>query len=553
MRAEPVPRIVSYKFAHESLQELSTDKEYVNWPVIYILENCKQAYIGETTSAIQRIRSHLGNKERDIFTKLYLIKDEKFNKSATLDLESSLIEYISGDGTYELQNNNRGLRNHNYYDRQYYEDLFREIWDELRSLHIVRHSIRDIQNSELFKYSPYKALTDDQAEIVEQLEELITTRSESVSIIKGEPGSGKTILAIYLVKYLLSEAATAGLRVGIVLPQTSLRESVRQIFRKVAGLTTRMVLGPNDVVHAQQQFDVLIIDEAHRLTKRRNLANYSTFDTASKKLGLDPAQSDQLDWILQKSTHTILLYDGNQSVKPSDVDAARFASLEQHANRFVLQSQMRVLAGDRYTGYIHAILRQSDPAPLRFTGYDLRLYTRLEPMVADTQKLNEQHGLCRLVAGFAWEWKSKDDPELYDIEIENCRLQWNATTKNWINSPNAHKEVGCIHTVQGYDLNYTAVIIGPEITLQAGQLRFHPDRYKDKYGKHKSLTPSQMVEFIINIYKTLMTRGIHGTFVYACDPALSQYLARYIPVYHEELVDQAPDQAAEAAPGYGKE
>ncbi|GAB6088765.1 DNA/RNA helicase domain-containing protein [Spirochaeta dissipatitropha] len=541
-------RVFSYDFAPATLQALKADKRYRNWPIIYILENRKHAYIGETNSAIRRIATHLKDERRKGFDKLYLIKDEKFNKSATLDLESTLIEYISGDGTYTLQNSNRGLRNHNYFDREYYEDLFREIWDELKAHNVVRHSIRDIKNSDLFKYSPYKALTDDQTEIVEKLEEIIQNHTESRSIVRGEPGSGKTILAIYLVKYLLSDESTAGLKIGIVLPQTSLRETIRQIFRNVDGLKSKMVLGPNDVVNDTQQFDVLIVDEAHRLTQRRNLANYSTFDKAAGKLGLDSEVSDQLDWILQKSAHTILLYDGNQSVKPSDVAPSRFKELEKQANKFVLESQMRVLAGDRYTGYIDAVLRQKAPEICRFQGYDLRLYTRLDRMVADIQELNEQHGLCRLVAGFAWEWKSRENPDIYDIKIENCRLKWNATTKNWINSPNAHKEVGCIHTVQGYDMNYTAVIIGPEITLERGQLRFHPERYKDRYGKHSSLTPTEMVDYILNIYKTLMTRGIRGTFVYACDPDLSAYLSRYIPVYTPDIIDQA----AESTPDYGK-
>ncbi|TVQ26255.1 MAG: DUF2075 domain-containing protein [Spirochaetaceae bacterium] len=540
-------RVFSYNFAPATLQALKADKRNRNWPIIYILENRTHAYIGETNSAIRRIATHLKDEKRKRFDKLYLIKDEKFNKSATLDLESTLIEYISGDGTYTLQNSNRGLRNHNYFDREYYEALFREIWDELRANNIVRQSIRDIKNSDLFKYSPYKALTDDQTEIVEKLEAIIQTRAESRSIVRGEPGSGKTILAIYLVKYLLSDASTADLKIGIVLPQTSLRETVRQIFQNVDGLKRSMVLGPNDVVHDTQQFDVLIVDEAHRLTQRRNLANYSTFDKAAVKLGLDPNASDQLDWILQKSAHTILLYDGNQSVKPSDVAPSRFKTLEKHANSFVLESQMRVLAGDRYTGYIDAILRRQSPEICRFDGYDLRLYSRLENMITDIQHLNEQHGLCRLVAGFAWEWKSRKNPEVFDIEIENCRLRWNATTKNWINSPNAHKEVGCIHTVQGYDMNYTAVIIGPEITLEGGNLMYHPERYKDRYGKHSSLTPNEMVEYILNIYKTLMTRGIRGTFVYACDPALYAYLAEYIPAYEPAMIEEV----AESPPEYG--
>ena len=502
--------------------------------------------MGETTSAIRRIGTHLNDEHRKLFSRLYLIKDDTFNKSATLDLESSLIEYISGDGTYTLQNNNRGLRNHNYYDRERYWHLFEEIWDELRSHRIVTNSIRDIRNSDRFKYSPYKVLTDDQAEIVEELEHVLREEDESVSIVEGEPGSGKTILAIYLVKYLLSGERTANMRVAIVLPQTSLRETVRQIFRNVAGLKMSMVLGPTDVANTEEHFDVIIVDEAHRLNRRRNLSSYATFDTASRRLGLNPVTCDQLDWILQKARHRILLYDGNQSVRPSDVDPSRFVALADQARTFVLRSQVRVLAGDRYISYIDDVLRQRAPEPHAFPGYEFRLYARLDTMVSDIQRLDAMHGLCRLVAGYAWDWKSRGNSKLFDIEIGNCRLRWNATTKNWINSASASKEVGCIHTVQGYDLNYVGVIIGPEISLQGGRLRYHPDRYRDRYGKHASLTPTEMVEYILNIYKTLMTRGIRGTFVYSCDPGLSAYLSAYIPAH-----DTAMEAAAEPGPDFG--
>lgn len=335
------------------------------------------------------------------------------------------------------------------------------------------------------------------------------------------------------------------MRVAIVLPQTSLRETVRQIFRNVAGLKMSMVLGPTDVANAKEDFDVIIVDESHRLNKRRNLSSYATFDSASRRLGLDPASSDQLDWILRKARHRILLYDGNQSVRPSDVDSSRFVALADQARKFVLRSQVRVLAGDRYISYIDDVLRQRTPQPHAFPGYEFRLYTHLEPMVADIRQLDAVHGLCRVVAGYAWDWTSRSNPERYDIEIGTCRLRWNATTRNWINSPNASREVGCIHTVQGYDLNYVGVIIGPEISFHDDTLRYHPDRYRDRYGKHASLTPTEMVEYILNIYKTLMTRGIRGTFVYACDPGLSAYLSAYIPVHEPEM-----EEAAEPEPYY---
>jgi hypothetical protein len=381
--------------------------------------------------------------------------------------------------------------------------------------------------------------------VVEKLEAVISADDESVNIVAGEPGSGKTILAVFLIKYLVSGKYKADKRVAIVLPQTSLRETVRQIFRNVDGLKPAMVLGPTDVANTPEQFDVIVVDEAHRLNKRQNLSSYATFDNASRKLGLDPTNSDQLDWVLRKSRHTVLLYDGNQSVRPSDVDSSRFDELARSANTFALKSQIRVLAGDRYTRYIEDILRQRASHRQTFWNYEFRLYTRCRKMVGEIQRLEREYGLCRVVAGYAWDWNSRKEPELYDIEIEDCKLRWNATTKNWINSANAAAEVGCIHTVQGYDLNYVGVIVGPEITYEAGSIQFHPDRYRDRYGKHHSLTPGQMIEYVVNIYKTLMTRGIRGTFIYACDPGLSDYLARYIPTHDHEMADEAAEPSAE--------
>ena len=312
-------RITQYSFSHDSVAVLQRRAMAKNWPVVYILENKKEAYIGETTSAIRRMKDHLDNKKRDAFKKIFLIEDEKFNKSATLDIESMLIEYISADGAYLLQNSNKGLRNHNYYEKQLYREIFDEIWTDLRKYGIAKNSVADIRNSDLFKYSPYKSLTEDQHAIVGQLCKIITT-TNSINLVQGEPGSGKTILAVYLCKFLMAEEETKHLKIGLVLPQTSLRGTIKKVFKNIKGLKTHMVMGPNDVVNDEKMFDVLIVDEAHRLTKRRNLSSYEFFDKPSIKLGLNPQICTQLDWMEKKARHLILLYDEKQSVNPSDVD-----------------------------------------------------------------------------------------------------------------------------------------------------------------------------------------------------------------------------------------
>jgi hypothetical protein len=119
-----------------------------------------------------------------------------------------------------------------------------------------------------------------------------------------------------------------------------------------------------------------------------------------------------------------------------------------------------------------------------------------------------------------------------DIEIEGIHFQWNLASRDWINSPTAINEIGCIHTTMGYDLNYGAVIFGPEISYNPDKqcIEIDPDQYHDKYGK-QGVDSEKLKDYIVNIYKNMMYRGIRGTFVYACNPALRDYLMQHIPAF----------------------
>ena len=151
-------------------------------------------------------------------------------------------------------------------------------------------------------------------------------------------------------------------------------------------------------------------------------------------------------------------------------------------------------------------------------------------------------GLCRLVAGYAWKWKTQNKAldqirieQLYDIEIESSRFIWNSVNEDWVNSENAVNEVGCIHTVQGYDLNYAGVIIGPELAYdeQTQSIVVHAEHYFDRFGKASIHDEKILKQYILNIYKVLLTRAIKGTFVYVCDPALRNYFRHWIDIAEE--------------------
>lgn len=514
-----------FPFNEKGLDLLKYDDFGHNWPVVYLLENTKELYVGETVDAVQRTKNHLQNLKRRYLERLYLVCDDEFHKSAALDIESSLIQYFAADGKYTLQNGNKGLQNHEYYDRPRYKAKFELLWEELIAEGIAQHTLSDLRNSDLFKYSPYKALTAEQLNIAEEIAKKISTQGTWRSIVQGAPGTGKTILAVYLMKYLVEELKEQSVTIGLVVPMTSLRKTLKNVFKHVSGLKPSMVLGPSEVV--SKHFDILIVDEAHRLRQRKNITNYATFDKNNRALDLDKSGTE-LDWVLRASKHAIFMYDPNQSVRPSDISAKHFKRL--NAYQFRLTEQMRVEGGEEYVEYINALFENQTRPTFRFNpNYDFQIFDSMKPFIEAIQKRDKEFGLSRLVAGYAWEWISKHTPHEFDIKIDGTNLRWNSTVQDWVNSDNAINEVGCIHTVQGYDLNYVGVIIGPELAYDRENKKFviHKEKYKDRNGHAGVTDPKELEYYILNIYKTLLTRGIKGVYIYIVDPELRKYFQTF--------------------------
>ena len=360
-----------YPFKKESLNKIEQNLWVKNqWPLVYFIQNekIKVAYVGESTNAASRIKNHLSNPERCKLDKISIIGSDKFNKSATLDIESNLIQYITAEGTYTLQNSNNGLINHNYYQQDLYKNLFKEVWNKLIEKKIVTKSLTEIENSELFKYSPYKALNEDQYDSVLEILDCLTTKKYNRIFISGSAGTGKTILATYLIKLLntniedlqsedynedelreikyIKEFRTKypNAKIGLVVAMTSLRESLENVFKKIPGLKSSMVINPSDTFKSGDKYDLLIVDEAHRLRKYKNISWMGAFKKNNQKLGLDDSGTE-LDWIIANSKNQLFFYDSAQSVKPSDVDSSKFNELLNDKNSFHLElkSQMRVM------------------------------------------------------------------------------------------------------------------------------------------------------------------------------------------------------------------
>lgn len=568
MIANPEFAIQKYEFT-PALSVNDVENHYAKdlWPVVYILSDgdVKEAYVGETTDFFSRMSTHLRTNSKKKLTSVHLISSERFNKSATLDIESNLIKYMSADGQYQLLNGNLGLANHNYYQKlSLYWGIFESIWDALRSEGVTKHSLEFIDNSDLFKYSPYKTLTKDQRDgLLTIIKSLVDDRYSTV-MIEGGAGTGKTILAIFLFKILSSQDEDLRYqefeedqvqflhwieklrdkfpnpKIALVVPMSSFRNTIKKVFRNVKGLKSSMVIGPAEVV--KEKYDILVVDESHRLRQRKNLgAYYGAFDKACELLGLDKYTCSEVDFVQLQSKKALFFYDSAQSIKPSDAPQVVFENLKLQPSTVVnrLKSQFRVKAGNSYVDFVHDLLNANleDEKVIEFNNYEFYLFDSINDLVSEIQKRDTENGLSRLIAGYSWEWISKKQPDLYDIKIGGTQLRWNSTANDWINSSNAVEEVGCIHTTQGYDLNYAGIIFGEEITYneETQEIEIIPENYFDKNGKQSIKDPDVLKQYISNIYKTIMLRGIRGTYVYACNPKLRSYLARYIPSHKKSI------------------
>lgn len=565
-----------------------------NWPVVYALNNESDVYVGETGNALLRMLQHRKDPKKQHLTVARVLLDESFHRSACYDLEALLIQWFYADGTYNVLNANDGHRNEAYPGRDVFQERFREVFAEFRKRGMFTQTLEQIENSEFFKLSPFKSLVADQErailDVLDTLFDDIESDRGASMVIAGHPGTGKTIVGISLVKTLKDIELSRGigdseqaspisdyfargypellkyladgdasspraLRIGFVVPQQSLRESIGRVFDRTPGLSKSMVLTAFDVGQSAEKFDVLVVDEAHRLNQRANqpsgVLNAKFAEINRRLFKSDSTDRTQLDWIREQSKFSILLLDPEQSVRPADLPPEVVGEVVGEAKAshhfFPLATQMRVAAGSDYVGFIRNVLAGRETATPDLGDYEFGLFDDIRAMEAAIRKRDRKHGLSRLAAGYAWEWKS--DPKKkalsgvplakrpYDIEIDGRRWRWNSAPKDWISSPNALEEFGSIHTLQGYDLNYAGIVIGPDLYFDTDQQRIRFDRasYFDKKGVENNpkrgifYTDDDIERYVKNVYAVLLTRGIRGTFVYVCDDALREHLRQIIP------------------------
>jgi len=547
--------VVNYKYDDNCVRDIENWAFGKNWPAVYIAYNENKAYVGETLDAVRRTKQHLAEDTFKDFSSICLISGRTFNKSVVLDLEAYLIKYIGAEGSKSLTNVNPGIVNHDYFYKEAYEEDFREVWKALTNLGIVSASITDVENSELFKYSPYKSLSNDQQtiayEIIEKLCHINDATKQSLIEITGSAGTGKTILAVYLVKLLkditdnrkvwlsvedneealaLEKLASkiAGIKkIGFVVPMAQLRTTMKAIFKSIDNLSEDMVISPEEVV--KSYYDVLVVDEAHRLYRRKHLPGshlYNKFDAINRTLmGEDFTASEndftELDWIIKSSRMQVLFYDEYQTIRATDIGPERFSAIcKPHLYYYAeLLSQMRCHSGNGYYEYVRDIIENNGIMQLRykpFKNYEFKIFDNINILKNVINSRNGVDKLCRMITGPGWGINDS-------IMIEDQRFQWGEDISHPLEN-----DIFSIHKIQGFDLNYAGVVFGKELYYDRENhcIAINKKELRDNFTK--SMGEEYMRRYIFNIYITLMTRGIYGTYVYAVDDALRDYLSEYI-------------------------
>lgn len=579
--------VKEYEFNDKALNNIN--RKYINWPVVYLINSNNKVYIGETSNIKSRMKQHLNNPARKFLKIINIIFDEKFNKSAILDIEQNLIRMFYADNRFDsnkgiLNKNNGQSSKHNYYQREMYLNKLEDIWKKLQQKKLAQKSYNSIINSDIYKYSPFTSLTNEQQDIMCKiinniLDCLEGKTTNKTSIITGLAGTGKTVLAINLIYTIvnadfsnidtfkegedikieiLSEydrtihrlrtyiLRNEKIKIGFVVPMTSLRKTLKTVFISIDRKNLRnIVIAPGDVV--KEDYDVIICDEAHRLAQYKNIANMGYFKEKCEELGIDENTSTQLDWISMKSKYKVLFYDGNQTIKGSDISKDKMDELIQKNSDkcYFLTTQLRCKSGELFLDNIDKLFKCSLKNKIESSkDFEIKVFDNPNEMIERIKQLDKKIGLCRNVAGYDWEWKSKDKSieeirkkDLYDFNFEGKKYIWNHTREGWILSSNAVNEIGCVHTVQGYDLNYVGVVIGPDLSYnkEKNKIEVHIDKLKDKNVK-RGTDEKTVQEYIINTYKVLLERGIKGCYIYACDESMQEYLKQHIENYNPDEI-----------------
>lgn len=374
-------------------------------------------------------------------------------------------------------------------------------------------------------------LIDDQKVVFERALEIVKKEEKKkVYIVHGGPGTGKTVLAINMLVAILN----MNQNVMYVTKNSAPREVYRKKltdgkYRKA--YIDNLFKGSGSFTEAiSDDFDCLIVDEAHRLNEKSGMF---------QNLG-----ENQVKEIINAAKTSIFFVDDFQMVTTKDIGSTneikkwcRYFDAEVYED--TLLSQFRCNGSDSYLSWIDNVLEINLEATDDFDfDYDIRICDSPEEVRELILEKNKINNKSRMVAGYCWNWikEGKNNSDIHDIQIGDFGMSWNlGSSSTWAIDPESVNEIGCIHTCQGLEFDYVGVIIGEDLRYDDGIItdftkRARTDQslkgLKGLYKKNKEEALKIADRIIKNTYRTLLTRGQKGCYIYCVDKDLQEYLKK---------------------------
>ena len=385
--------------------------------------------------------------------------------------------------------------------------------------------------SSLLKGNEVFTMIDEQqvayATIKRLVETTINNDKKHTVIVQGGPGTGKSVIAVNLLSHLIN----CGYNVEYVTKNAAPRnvfiaQLVRDQFKK--RYVENLFKGSGSFVDCKPNlFDCLLVDEAHRL---------------NEKSGLFQNKGDnQIKEIINSSKISVFFIDEDQKVTTKDIGSideiikwAKYCHSEIHMGEdLVLASQFRCGGSDGYLAFLDNLLgiRETANIDLIDIDYDVRVFDDPNKMRDELRKLNRVNNKARMLAGYCYNWISKTDSNALDIQLDNgFKAQWNfSNTQTWAIDEDSFEQVGCIHTSQGLEFDYCGVIIGKDLVYRNGKvLTDYTQRAKTDQSLRGNRDIGLADRIIRNTYKTLLSRGQKGCFIYCEDKSLLTFIKQTI-------------------------
>ena len=375
-------------------------------------------------------------------------------------------------------------------------------------------------------------------------------------IVKGGPGTGKTVLAINLLAKLTNEEMVCQYCTKNAAPRNVFETKLTGTFQKTR--IHNMFKGSGSYVEsANNEMDVILVDEAHRL---------------NEKSGLFRNQGEnQIKEIIKASKFSVFFIDESQRIDIHDIGTVDeiqkhieyHGISEDRVEVLELESQFRCNGSDGYLAWIDDVLEIRETANKDGfeMNYDIQVIDNPAELKEKIFEVNKVNNKARLVAGYCYDWVTKKEPNGngYDIEFPeyDFKMKWNLNnTSTWAIDEESVNEVGCIHTSQGLEFDYVGVIIGKDLRYENGKIitdytqRAKTDLSLKGIKSMAAKDPEKAFEIadtiIKNTYRTLMTRGTKGCYVYCEDKALAEYLKERIARMND-VVEYGIGEASEVA------